>query len=208
MPKTWGLAPMLVSCLIAVFSLSTAGCQTDQPPVAQMNQNFVHPDEPFPVRRVNLLRVSPELRPARVPNNTGLAIGTIMVDTNAKHLYFIESGDSAMRYGIAVGSTGHSWKGSATIGRKSTWPAWYPTDDMKQLARGLPSRIPPGPDNPLGARALYLYQNGRDTLYRIHGTSEPWTIGTEASSGCIRMFNEDIIALYDKISVGAHVIVK
>ncbi|MGO4835459.1 L,D-transpeptidase, partial [Rhizobiaceae sp. 2RAB30] len=128
--------------------------------------------------------------------------------TSARHLYLVESNEKAMRYGIAVGTAGYAWKGNATVGRKATWPAWYPTDEMRAASPGMPARIPPGADNPLGARALYLYQNGRDTLYRIHGTSEPWTIGTQASSGCIRMFNEDVIALYAKVSVGAKVVVR
>ncbi len=200
--------PIFTACLTAAALIVMTGCQTSQSEQVQMSQKFAYPEEPFPVRRVNLLRFNPEFHPTRVPNTTGLEAGTILIDTSTKHLYLIESTETAMRYGIAVGAAGYSWKGSATVGRKAEWPAWYPTDEMKQATPGLPARIPPGSDNPLGARALYLYQDGRDTLYRIHGTTEPWTIGTEASSGCIRMFNEDVIALYSKVPVGARVIVK
>lgn len=165
-------------------------------------------EEPFAVRPVNRNRFDPGLRPTLVANTSGLEPGSILVDTRSKHLYFVKSRATAIRFGIAVGKSGYSWKGGATVGRKAEWPAWYPTDDMRQATPGIPGRISPGADNPLGARALYLYQNGRDTLYRIHGTSEPWTIGTEASSGCIRMFNEDVIALYDMVGIGAVVIVR
>jgi len=164
--------------------------------------------EPYLVRLVNRAKFDAALRPIVLPNANNEKPGTIVIDTNSRHLYLVESADQVVRYGIAVGAAGKVWKGTATIGKKEKWPAWYPTDDMKAVLPGMPERIPPGPDNPLGARALYLYQGGRDTLYRIHGTSEPWTIGKRASSGCIRMFNEDAIALYDKVQVGAKVIVR
>lgn len=164
--------------------------------------------EPFPIRPVNRGRFAEAHRPARIPMAMAEAPGTIIVDTASRQLFFVEDETRVLRYGVAVGASGHAWKGRAEIGRKAKWPAWYPTDDMRSATPDLPRRIEPGPHNPLGARALYLYQDGRDTLYRIHGTSEPWTIGTEASSGCIRMINEDIIELYDKVAVGATVIVR
>lgn len=190
------------SAALALAGCNTTAQQSTSPPAAAF------PNELFPVRLVNRKRFDPAFQPTKVPNTTAAASGTIVVDTGAKHLYWVEGKDEALRYGIAVGAAGHSWKGTALIGRKAIWPAWYPTDEMKKTAPGIPSRIPPGDDNPLGARALYLYQGGQDTLYRIHGTSEPWTIGTEASSGCIRMFNEDVIALYDKVRIGAKVVVR
>ena len=119
----------------------------------------------------------------------------------------VGAGGKAGRYGIAVGASGHAWTGTATIGRKAEWPAWYPTDDMHGQTPDLPRRIEPGPQNPLGARALYLDQDGKDTLYRVHGTSEPWTIGTEASAGCIRMINEDTIDIYGRVAIGTSVVV-
>jgi lipoprotein-anchoring transpeptidase ErfK/SrfK len=164
-------------------------------------------DEPFPVRIVNRARFDERFRPARVPNTMGEAPGTIVIDTRARLLYFVAAKDEALRYGIAVGGPPDAWRGTAVIGRKQEWPTWYPTDQMRKHAPGIPRAIPPGADNPLGARALYMYQNGRDTLIRIHGTAAPWTIGTDGSSGCFRMINEDIIELYEKVSVGARVVV-
>lgn len=163
--------------------------------------------EAYPVRVVDRTKFSARLRPATVAAPTGYPARSIVVVTRQKLLYFIRGDGTADRYGIAVGASGYSWKGNAVVGRKAVWPAWYPTDDMKRNVEGLPPRIAPGPDNPLGARALYLFQGGRDTLYRIHGTSEPWTIGTEASSGCIRMLNEDVIDLYEKAANGTTVVV-
>ena len=119
----------------------------------------------------------------------------------------------AIRYGVATGSEAAGWTGEAKVGRKAEWPHWMPPGDMLErwphlkptaAAGGLPG----GPDNPLGARALYLYQNGRDTLYRIHGTNEPETIGHDVSSGCIRMVNIDVIDLFNRVPVGARVVVK
>lgn len=165
-------------------------------------------DEQFPVRLVNRARFADHLQPRRIRMVTGQTPGTIIIDTGSFHLYRVETVDTVMRYGVAVGASGHGWKGEAIVGRKAKWPAWYPTDDMHSQTPGLPRRIEPGPANPLGARALYLFSGGRDTLYRIHGTSEPWTIGTEASSGCIRMLNEDVIDLYEQVRPGDAVIVR
>ncbi len=164
--------------------------------------------EPHRVDILDRNAFASHLQPAYVANTTGLPPGSILVDTGTKQLYYVETEQQARRYGVAVGASGKAWKGTAQVGRKSPWPAWYPTDDMKTTAPGIPSRIPPGADNPLGARALYLYKNGSDTLYRIHGTSEPLALGTEVSSGCIRMLNEDIIDLYDHVRVGAKVVVR
>ena len=199
--RTWLLG------ILADGALALAGCATPQPPQQSAEQPAAFANEAFPVRRINRDHFDAAFLPAEVDNTTSERPGTIVVDTRAKQLYLVENNGKALRYGIAVGAAGHAWKGQAVVGRKAKWPAWYPTDDMKQTAPGIPARIPPGDDNPLGARALYLYQNGRDTLYRIHGTSEPWTIGTEASSGCIRMFNEDVIALFDHVPVWAKVVV-
>lgn len=165
-------------------------------------------DERFPVRQINRNKFDERFRPVEVANTTGEPVGTIIVDTKDNYLYLVDSKTTARRYGIAVGDSGHAWSGTAVIGRKAKWPAWHPTDDMHAQTSGLPRRVEPGPHNPLGARALYLFQNGKDTLYRIHGTSEPWTIGTKASSGCIRMFNEDAIDLYDRVKNGMRVVVR
>ena len=139
--------------------------------------------------------------------------GTIIIDTWRKYLYLILGNDKAMRYGIGVGRSGFKWSGVAKVGAKQEWPDWHPPKEMierewKQYKRRLPEVMKGGENNPLGARALYLYQNGRDTLYRIHGTNQPWTIGRAVSSGCIRLRNEDVIDLYKRVKVGAKVIVK
>ncbi len=146
----------------------------------------------------------------RVPYVTSEAPGSIVVDTSQKYLYYVEGNGMAMRYGVAVGEEGLSLKGRATIGRKAEWPPWTPSANMirrkphlAQYAGGVPG----GPDNPLGARALYLYRGGEDTRFRLHGTNEPWTIGTAVSNGCIRLTNADVVDLYERTSNGASVLV-
>lgn len=132
--------------------------------------------------------------------------GTIVVDTNARFLYLVMENGEAQRYGVGVGREGFDWAGTNTISRKAEWPSWTPPAEMvarDPLAAQWADGMPGGPENPLGARALYL----GDTLYRIHGTNAPWTIGQAVSSGCIRMRNEDIVDLYDQVSVGTRVVV-
>ncbi len=139
--------------------------------------------------------------------------GTIIINTRRRYLYLILGNGKAKRYGIGVGRAGFQWTGEARIGRKQEWPDWHPPKEMierewKKYKRKLPEKMKGGPNNPLGARALYLFQGNRDTLYRIHGTNAPWSIGRAVSSGCIRMRNEDVIDLYKRVKVGAKVIVK
>jgi lipoprotein-anchoring transpeptidase ErfK/SrfK len=129
--------------------------------------------------------------------------GTIIIDTPNKFLYLVQGGGKALRYGIGVGRPGFTWAGVKTVSAKKEWPDWRPPDEMLKRRPDLPRYMPGGPDNPLGARALYL----GSTLYRIHGSNEPWTIGTQVSSGCIRMRNEDVVDLYERVPVGAKVIV-
>jgi len=133
--------------------------------------------------------------------------GTIVVDTNSRHLYFVLPQGKAVRYGVTVGEEALAWSGVATIGRKEEWPAWIPTAEIKHRLHNIPDYVSPGPQNPMGARALYLYQGDKDTLYRIHGTNQPEYIGRAISSGCIRMTNEDAIDLYDRVKMGAPVVV-
>lgn len=138
--------------------------------------------------------------------------GTIVVDTRNFFLYLVLGNGQALRYGVGVGREGFGWDGAVTVARKAEWPAWHPPKEMiaREAQRGhvLPVRMEGGPGNPLGARALYLHDSkGRDTLYRIHGTSEPWTIGLNVSSGCIRMVNDDVIDLYQRVGIGAKVVV-
>jgi lipoprotein-anchoring transpeptidase ErfK/SrfK len=147
---------------------------------------------------------------------TDEAAGTVIIDPQNHYLYLIEEGGLAIRYGVGVGRQGFGWSGTATIHDKQQWPDWYPPKEMlarqpelmshmSQLQGGV--GMPGGTGNPLGARAMYLWQGNKDTLYRIHGTAEPWTIGRSVSSGCIRMINQDAIDLYNRVPAGAKVIV-
>jgi len=133
--------------------------------------------------------------------------GTILVDTDARYLYYVLPGGKAIRYGVAVGEEALAWSGVARVGRKSEWPDWIPTADIQARLGPYPARVHGGPANPLGARGLYLYQGNKDTLYRIHGTNQPEYIGHAISSGCIRMTNEDVIDLYNRVKLGATVVV-
>ena len=129
--------------------------------------------------------------------------GTIIVDTPQRFLYLVQAGGTALRYGIGVGREGFTWAGAKTISAKKEWPDWRPPEEMLQRRPDLPGFMAGGPENPLGARAMYL----GSTLYRIHGSNEPWTIGQAVSSGCIRMRNEDVIDLYERVKVGTKVVV-
>lgn len=143
--------------------------------------------------------------------------GTIVVNPSEHFLYLVEAGGSALRYGVGVGREGFGWSGVATVHSKQEWPNWRPTKEYMEREPEIRSNlnqlesgglgVVAGLANPLGARALYLWQGNKDTLYRIHGTNEPWTIGKNVSSGCIRLTNEDIIDLYDRTPVGTRVVV-
>ncbi len=166
--------------------------------------------------QTQLTDVDPAYRRKDVQYATREARGTIVVDPAEHFLYFVQEGGRALRYGVGVGGEGFGWSGVAMVHNKQEWPDWYPTSEilqrrpqlrpaMKELQSG--QGMPGGSDNPLGARALYLWQGNKDTLYRIHGTNEPWTIGKNVSAGCIRMVNEDVIDLYDRTPVGTKVVV-
>jgi lipoprotein-anchoring transpeptidase ErfK/SrfK len=134
------------------------------------------------------------------------APGTIVVDTGNKLLYYVLSKGQAIRYGITVGEAGQAWSGVASVGRKEEWPSWTPTAGEHVRLDPLPAFVAGGPQNPMGARGLYLYSGGKDTQYRIHGTNQPEYIGRAISSGCIRMTNEDVIDLYNRVKVGTVVV--
>ena len=169
------------------------------------------PYEKFPVPATDISHVDPRFLRQYVAYNGAEQPGTIVVDTQERFLYLVQEGGQAVRYGIGVGRQGMTWSGRATVQRKAEWPRWTPTQEMiarepernAQWAGGMEG----GLGNPLGSRALYLFQNGRDTMYRIHGTTEPNTIGTAVSSGCIRMFAQDIIDLHRRVPVGTEVVV-
>lgn len=135
------------------------------------------------------------------------AAGTVVVDSDARYLYYVLPEGKAIRYGVTVGEEALSWSGIAKIGRMEEWPSWVPTADIKKRLGDVPDRVAGGPANPLGARALYLFEGSKDTLFRIHGTNQPEYIGQAISSGCIRMTNEDVIDLYTRVKVGAPVVV-
>jgi lipoprotein-anchoring transpeptidase ErfK/SrfK len=143
---------------------------------------------------------------------TDEAPGTIIIDTGNKFLYYVMEDGQALRMGVGVGREGFGWTGVVHVGSKQEEPKWFPPADMverqPELAKYVANGMPGGDGNPLGVRALYLYDdNGKDTLYRIHGTIEPWSIGHNVSSGCIRMLNENILALYDMVPLGTKVVV-
>lgn len=167
-------------------------------------------DDPYPLPPFDYSKIPAAFRPATVAYTGRQWPGTVIVDTPNRQIYLVLQGGKAMRWGCAVGKDGFRWAGLADIGRKVMWPRWTPPKEMiarspekAKWANGMPG----GPDNPLGARALYLFRDGRDTMYRIHGTNDPTSIGKAASSGCIRMFNDDVIELYRRTPIGARVLV-
>lgn len=169
-------------------------------------------DEPFPIRGIDIRKIPQRFWRQEVDYAGREKPGTIVVDTSERFLYLVQPGGRALRYGVGVGrEEGLNFRGSAVISRKAAWPRWTPTANM---IKTQPERYGPvaaglegGLSNPLGARALYLYRNGKDTHFRLHGTVEPYTIGQSVSSGCIRLINQDIIDLYDRVPVGTRVIV-
>jgi lipoprotein-anchoring transpeptidase ErfK/SrfK len=135
------------------------------------------------------------------------APGTIVIDTDNRYLYLVQPDRKAIRYGVTVGEEAQGWSGVAKVGSMTEWPSWTPTAGEHQRLDPLPAYVPGGPQNPMGARALYLYANGKDTLYRIHGTNQPEYIGEAISSGCIRLTNENVIDLYSRVKLGTSVVV-
>ncbi|SFQ57337.1 Lipoprotein-anchoring transpeptidase ErfK/SrfK [Nitratireductor indicus] len=171
------------------------------------------PDERFPIPAVKLDQLDRRFWRREVDYQTSERPGTLIVDTPAKYLYHVTPGGRAMRYGIGVGREGFAWSGRAIVAYKRQWPRWTPPDSM--VAR-QPSLQPysianggmdPGLRNPLGARALYIHEGGKDTLYRLHGTPEAFSIGKAVSSGCIRLINQDVIHLYENVRDGSPIVV-
>jgi len=199
--------------------LALGGCVSRPPGVVEMEpaydlsyERIYGPidTEPFPVEAVDITQIDPQFLRHEVDYDTPQPPGTIVVDPGQRFLYLVRPEGRAIRYGIGVGREGFAWSGTARVARKAHWPTWTPPGTMikrQPELREYASGMPGGPDNPLGARALYLYQGDRDTLYRIHGTIEPYTIGQAVSSGCIRLINQDIINLYSRVPVGTKVVV-
>jgi lipoprotein-anchoring transpeptidase ErfK/SrfK len=190
--------------LISVALLATAAVATSTPAQAQF---FTYAPQAQPQIEVMEEEAAAPMRPEfrrQVVNYNGKeAPGTIIVDTPNKFLYFVMGGGQAMRYGIGVGRDGFTWSGVRTIERKAEWPDWYPPQEMIARQPYLPRMTAGGPGNPLGARAMYI----GGTVYRIHGTNAPQTIGRNVSSGCIRLTNEDVIDLYNRVQVGTKLVV-
>ena len=168
------------------------------------------PDEKFPLPPINIEKIDPKFLRQRVDYKTKEKPGTVVVEPHKHYLYLVEGNGKALRYGVGVGRAGFGWSGRATIGFKRQWPTWTPPAAMirrephlRKWAKGMP----PSLTNPLGARALYIYQGRRDTLYRIHGTNNPGSIGKSLSSGCIRLWNQDIVDLYNRVNVGSRLVV-
>lgn len=175
------------------------------------------PDPALSAKDVELLALTPAYARNQDPfrmrqrmrDDTGLEPGTIVIDSENKFLYFVEPGGTKLRYEISVGAQEYTWRGNAFIRRKAEWPNWVPMEEARKLNPALPKVVYGGPDNPLGARALYLYdEDGKDTYIRIHGTNEPEYIGQNVSLGCIRMHNVDVIDLFGRVNLGAKVVVR
>lgn len=202
-----GLAVSLSGC--ATGNLDWLGVAYDSTETDRRNYAALG-GERFPIAAADLGKLDPKYRRQPVVYATSEPAGTIVVDTAQRYLYLVGENGRAMRYGIEVGREGFGWSGVATIARKAQWPTWTPPAEMvardprtAPFARGMPG----GPENPLGARALYLYQGGRDTLYRIHGGGRPSTLGKATSSGCIRLLDHDVIDLFNRVPNGARTVV-
>ncbi|MDR6303274.1 lipoprotein-anchoring transpeptidase ErfK/SrfK [Nitrobacter vulgaris] len=193
---------------ILAAGLMLSGCMQATHYEATNANNFKPRDKEL-LSKVSYTRtpVAAPFRRAIVDYHRKEAPGSIMVDSDNHYLYYVLDNGKAIRYGVTVGEEALAFSGVARVGNMREWPDWIPTADIHKRIEGLPSRVAGGPDNPLGARALYLYQGNKDTLFRIHGTNQPEYIGASISSGCIRMTNEDAIDLYDRVKVGTVVVV-
>ena len=186
---------LLAGCMQTTLSPSTDASMTARDRQLLANPPYVEAQVPEQYRRHVVDYTRPE------------GPGTILVDSDAHYLYYVLPDHKALRYGVAVGEEAMAFSGNATVGRKAEWPDWVPTPGEQARLGPFPKRVPGGPANPLGARAMYLYQGSTDTLYRIHGTNQPEYIGQSVSSGCIRMTNADAIDLVDRVKMNTPVVV-
>lgn len=189
------------------LSLAATAATTFALPARAQSALGLVDSEPFDYVRFAENEIPEQFRRQLVPFVSNETIGTIVVDPGARFLYLTRENGTALRYGIGVGRAGFLWSGRARIGRKAEWPTWTPPEEMRLRQPDLPESMPGGPENPLGARALYLFEGNRDTLYRLHGTSELHSIGQAVSSGCVRLLNQDVIDLYRRVPVGTNVVV-
>jgi len=205
----------------SLTGLAVSGCMTTAPlqPLAPWQDPSVlamyraMPEEQFPIPAPDLKKVPERYYRKQVDYQTSEKVGTLVVDTSNYYLYLVQENGKAMRYGVGLGRAGFEWSGRARIARKAAWPKWTPPEEMIQRQPELEKwswrngGMPPGIENPLGARALYIFQGNKDTLYRIHGTGEYWTIGSAVSSGCVRLINQDVIDLYSRVADGSQIVV-
>lgn len=206
---------LLTATAVGAASMMVSACTSTRrvpppanEPVAPMGYRAMYRemvDGGFVIPAVPIEKVDPRLYRQIVRDPTGERPGTVVVDTSAHYLYLVRENGEAMRYGVGLGRQGFEWAGRAVIQWKQAWPKWTPPAEMigrqPELAKYSAENggMPPGLDNPLGARALYIFQDGVDTLYRVHGSPEWWSIGKSVSSGCVRMMNQDVIDLYDRV---------
>jgi lipoprotein-anchoring transpeptidase ErfK/SrfK len=193
---------------LTLSGLTLGGCMQTTTLQPASEANFSARDKKL-LANVPYEEVSPPINYQRaiVDYHRKEAAGTVVVDTDARYLYYVLPEGKAIRYGVAVGEDGMSWAGVARVGNMQEWPSWVPTQGEKERLGPLPNFVEGGPANPMGARAMYLFQGSKDTLFRIHGTNQPEYIGTAISSGCIRMTNPDVIDLYHRVKVGTPVVV-
>ena len=194
--------------LIVAAGLMLSGCMQTATQFQAAPEASLKPNDKAQLAKARYAKVAvaEPFRRAIVDFHRKEAPGSIVVDSDNHYLYYVLDGGKAIRYGITVGEEAMAWSGIAKVGSKTEWPAWHPTPgEISRL--GVPTYVAPGPDNPMGSRAIYLYSGGKDTLFRIHGTNQPEYIGASISSGCIRLTNEDAIDLYDRVKVGTIVVV-
>ena len=201
------MSSLYVKLGILAAGLMLSGCMQSTTFEAT-NQTVFKPRDKELLAKVSYVKtpVPEAFRRAIVDYHRKEAPGSIVVDSDNHYLYLVQDGGKAIRYGITVGEEAMAWSGIAKVGSMTEWPPWHPT--KSEISRlGVPTFVAPGPDNPMGSRALYLYSGGKDTLFRIHGTNQPEYIGASISSGCIRMTNEDVIDLYSRVKQGTVVVV-
>jgi lipoprotein-anchoring transpeptidase ErfK/SrfK len=201
------LTSLKLAMAVTAAGLLLSGCMETANYEATNTSAFKQHDKELLAKvRYEQVQPSETFRRAIVEYHRKEAPGSIVVDSDNHYLYYVQNDGKAIRYGITVGEEAMAWSGIAKIGSMTEWPAWHPTKgEIERL--GVPTFVPPGPDNPMGSRAMYLYSGGKDTLFRIHGTNQPEYIGQSISSGCIRMTNEDVIDLYNRAKVGTIVVV-
>ena len=202
---------LLVAAGLALAT-TLAGCSTDGVGggFSSLTSYNARTDAGYRIPAIPITKVASKYRRQTVNYQTNEKPGTIVVDTGEKHLYFVLGGGKAVRYGIGVGREGFEWRGTARVALKREWPTWTPPAEMIERQPELePYRhgMAPGLDNPLGARALYIFQDGRDTLYRLHGNQDERAIGQAVSSGCVRLLQQDVIDLYERVPSGTPILV-